>query len=182
MADSSAEPGTDAGGAEEGVVITRRFDAPRDLVFHALTEPEHLRHWWGPTGFTWVTCTMDLRPRGTFLYCMRSPDGREMWGKWVFREIVPPERLVFVNSFADARGAAVRAPFNADWPLEILNILTLTEHEGTTTLTLRGEPINATARERETFEDGRPSVRRGFAGTWDQLDAYLREIMQAGGK
>jgi uncharacterized protein YndB with AHSA1/START domain len=109
---------------------------------------------------------------------MRSPDGREMWGKWVFREIVPPERLVFVNSFADVRGASVRAPFNADWPLEILNILTLTEHEGTTTLTLRGEPINATTRERKAFEDGRPSVRRGFAGTWDQLDAYLREIMQ----
>ena len=88
--------------AEQDFVITRRFDAPRTLVFRAFTEPERLRHWWGPTGFSWVSCTMDLRAGGTFHYCMRSPDGQDMWGKWIYREIVPPERIVFVSSFSDA--------------------------------------------------------------------------------
>lgn len=180
MSDSDA--GTGAGGAEQDLVITRSFDAPRDLVFRALTDPERLGHWWGPKGFTWVGGALDLRPGGSFHYCMRSPDGQDIWGTWVYREIVPPERIVFVNSFADEHGNTVRAPFSADWPLEILNTLTLTEEGGKTILTLRGGPINATEAERRAFERGRPSMRQGFAGTFDQLDAYLREHIQSGGE
>lgn len=166
---------TDSNAAERELMITRIFDAPRELVFGALTEPERLMRWWGPKGFTWVGCTMDLRPGGMLHYCMRSPDGQDMWGKWVYREIVPPERIVFVNSFADERGNTVRSPFSANWPLEILNTLTLAEHEGKTSLTLRGGPLHATEGELKAFDAGRPSMQRGFAGTWDQLDDYLRE-------
>ena len=61
---------------------------------------------------------------------LRSPDGNEMWGKFVYREIAAPERLVFVSSFSDADGNTVRAPFSETWPLEILNTLSLVEHEG----------------------------------------------------
>ena len=182
MTDNSAATGTGSNGTEHELVITRVFDAPRDLVFRALTEPERLRHWWGPKGFTWVSCTLDLRPGGMFHYCMRSPGGQDTWGKWVYREIVPPERIVFVSSFADERGNTVRAPFNAEWSLEILTTLTLTEHEGKTSLTLRGGPINATEVERKTFDDGRQSVQQGFAGTWDKLDEYLRENLEVGGR
>jgi len=182
MTDNSAATGTGSNGTEHELVITRVFDAPRDLVFRALTEPERLRHWWGPKGFTWVSCTLDLRPGGMFHYCMRSPGGQDTWGKWVYREIVPPERIVFVSSFADERGNTVRAPFNAEWSLETLTTLTLAEHEGKTALTLRGGPINATEVERKTFDDGRQSVRQGFAGTWDKLDEYLRENLEVGGR
>src|SRR5450432_1874612 len=85
-------------------VISRTFDAPRSLVFNAWTDPEHLMKWWGPKGLTMLSSKLDLRPGGVFLYGMRTPDGRDMWGKWVFREIVTPQRLVFVVSFADADG------------------------------------------------------------------------------
>ena len=64
-------------------------------------------------------CRLDFRPGGIFHYGMRSPDGRDMWGKFVYREIVAPERIVFVNSFSDESGATVRAPFAADWPLGV---------------------------------------------------------------
>jgi uncharacterized protein YndB with AHSA1/START domain len=174
MADSNIDTG-----AEQEFVITRIFDAPRDLVFRACTEPDRLSHWWGPKGFIWVGCTMDLRTGGVFHYCMRPPGGQEMWGKWVYREIVPPERIVFVSSFSDAHGNTVRAPFNPAWPLEVLNILTLIEQAGKTILTLRGEPLDATEMECTTYNEGRPSMRQGFAATFDQLDEYLRESLQS---
>jgi uncharacterized protein YndB with AHSA1/START domain len=155
------------------LVITRTFDAPRELVFKAWTESEHLKHWWGPKGFTFGVSKLDLRPGGVFHYSMRSPDGHEMWGKFVYREIVAPEKIVFVNSFSDEEGNTVRAPFSPTWPLEVLNTLTLSENEGKTTLTLRGGPINATEEERKTYEAGFESMKQGFGGTFDQLADYL---------
>jgi uncharacterized protein YndB with AHSA1/START domain len=161
------------GSADRDFVIIRTFDAPRDLVFKAWTEPERLMHWWGPKGFTMRFSTFDFRPGGLFHYCMRSPDGQEMWGKFVYREIVAPERIVFINSFADAEGNTVRSPFSPTWPLEILNTLTLSEHAGRTILTLRGGPYDATADERKTFDDAHGSLQQGFTGTLDQLANYL---------
>jgi uncharacterized protein YndB with AHSA1/START domain len=158
------------------LVITRVFDAPRALVWKAWTEIDHLKRWWGPKGFAMGACTLDFRPGGAFHYSMRTPDGRELWGKFVYREIVVPERIVFINSFADASGNIVRNPWNAHWPLEILNTQTFTERDGKTTLTLRGRPINASELERKTFEDGRQSMQQGFAGTLDQLADYLATV------
>ncbi len=78
--------------AEKGeFVISRLFDAPRDVVWKAWTEPERLKHWWGPKGVKIVSCKVDLRPDGVFHYSMRMPDGQEMWGKFIYREIVRPE-------------------------------------------------------------------------------------------
>ncbi len=155
------------------LVVTRTFDAPRDLVYKAWTEPEHLKHWWGPVGFTFVSFALDLRPGGVFHYCMRSPDGHEMWGKWVFREVVSPERFAFVASFSDAAGNIVRAPFNAEWPLEVLSTVTFVEQGGKTMVTLHGIPIHATEAERKAFERGLESMQKGWAGTLDQLAGYL---------
>lgn len=73
------------------LVITRVFDAPRDLVWKAFTEPDRLTHWWGPKGFTTHVLKLELRPGGVFFYSQKTPDGREMFGKWVYREIVALE-------------------------------------------------------------------------------------------
>lgn len=93
--------------AGQEVVITRLVDAPREVVFKAWTEPKRLKQWWGPRGFTTPFCTVDLRPGGVFHYCMRSPEGRDIWGKGVYREIVVPERIVYTDTFADADGNLV---------------------------------------------------------------------------
>jgi uncharacterized protein YndB with AHSA1/START domain len=159
--------------AQGAFVLTRTFDAPRDLVFKAWAESERLARWWGPKGFTLLVGKLEFRPGGVFHYAMRSPDGRAMWGKFVYRAIVPPERIVFVNSFADEAGNLVRAPFSPTWPLEVLSTVTFSEHGGKTTLTLRGVPLNATEAERKSFEAGHESMQKGWAGTLDQLAGYL---------
>jgi uncharacterized protein YndB with AHSA1/START domain len=160
------------------LVITRVFDAPRELVWKALTEPDRLAQWWGPAGFEMLVSRLDLRPGGVFHYSMRSPDGRVMWGKFVYRELAPPERMVFVNSFSDQEGNAIRSPFSPTWPLEVLNAISLAESGERTTVTLRGGPINASQEELDTFWNAQDSVRQGFAGTFDQLAAHLAEAMK----
>ncbi|MFD0698237.1 SRPBCC domain-containing protein [Paenibacillus sp. GCM10027628] len=155
------------------LVITRSFDAPRELVFKAWTEAERLAQWWGPKGLTLSVSKLDLRPGGIFHYSMTSPDGNVMWGKFVYGEITPPEKIVYTNSFSDEEGNTIRPPFSAVFPLEIMNTLTLTEHEGKTTLTLRGGPINATEEELQFFAAMHESMKQGFGGTFEQLADYL---------
>lgn len=156
--------------------ITRTFNAPRDLVFKAWTDLEHLKHWWGPKGSVINISKFDLQPGGIFHYSMQTPDGRQMWGKFVFREVAGPGKLVFVNSFSDLQGNTVRAPFNELFPLEILNIVTFTEQGGQTTLTLRGGPIQAAEEEVQFFHSMHPSMQQGFGGTFAQLDEYLAKL------
>ena len=142
-------------------------------MFRAWTETGHLTRWFGPVGFTTHSHKNDLRPGGVFHYHMRAANGHEMWGKWVYREIVPPERLVFVSSFSDEAGGTARAPFSSDWPLEVLSTVTFAERDGHTTLTMRGVPLNATEAERKTFAAMHGSMLKGWTGTLDQLVEYL---------
>ena len=86
------------------LLVTRVIDAPRALVFKAWTEPEQVARWWGPQGFTTTFCDMDIRPGGTFRFCMRSPAGTDHWKRGVYREIVAPERIVFTFAWEDAAG------------------------------------------------------------------------------
>jgi len=154
-------------------VISRVFDAPRDKVWKAWTEVERLKQWFSPKGFTVIAAKMDLRPGGTYHYGMRTPDGQEMWGKWTFREIKAPERLVLVNSFSDAAGGITRHPMAPTWPREMLSTSTFTEKDGKTTLTLEWLPFNATPEEIATFEAGRAGMTQGWSGTFEQFIAYL---------
>jgi uncharacterized protein YndB with AHSA1/START domain len=172
----AAESNSAAEFADRELVITRVFDAPRDLVWKAFTESDHMKHWWGPKGFTTRVHKLELRPGGVFFYSQKTLDGREMYGKWVYREIVAPERLVIVSSFTDEKENLVRHPLSPNWPLEMLGSSTFTEHQGRTTLTIRTKPINATESERKTFYDAESSMEQGFAGTFDRLDEYLATV------
>lgn len=157
-------------------VITRVFDAPRDLVWKAWSDPQALAQWWGPKGCTIRVIKHEFRLGGVFHYAMAYQPGHEMYGRFVYREIAAPGRLVFINSFSDAEGGITRAPFpqlGDKWPLEVLNTMTLTEKDGKTTLTLRGGPVNATEEERATFVGMFDSMQQGFGGTFDQLAEYL---------
>lgn len=159
---------------QQGLLLKREFNAPRELVFKVWTDPAHFGNWWGPKGFSLEVAKMDVRPGGMFLGCQKSPDGQHaMWGKFVYKEVQEPEKLVWIQSFSDEEGQTVRAPFNPNWPLEILNVLTLEENEGKTILTLQGGPINASAEEQEAFDSMAPMVAQGFEGTFEQLANYL---------
>jgi uncharacterized protein YndB with AHSA1/START domain len=155
-------------------VIARTFDAPRELVFRAWTEREHLVQWFGPKGFEMFACSVDLRPGGLMHYGLRAANGMEMWGRWEFREIVPPRQLVYVSSFSDPEGAITRAPFlDGRFPLEVFSSVIFEESDGQTTVTIYGVPLNATADERTAFAGMHPSMQQGWGGTFDQLADYL---------
>lgn len=159
----------------EEFAISRELDVSRELVWKAWTEPERLMQWWGPKGFRVLVARVDLQPGGTFLYGMASPSGEEMWGKFVYREVVAPERLTYLLSFSDPEAGVVRHPGHLSWPLEMLTTVTFEDRNGKTLLTLRAVPYNATAEERQTFIEGHASMNGGFAATFDALAAYLAE-------
>ncbi len=159
--------------SEPVFAIARAFDAPLALVWEVYSQEKHLAKWWGPKGFTWVSGTMDFRPGGRFHYCMRSPDGHEMWGKAVYREIAPPERLVYLTSFSDKDGNLTRHPLSATWPREMLTTFTFTEVQGRTTFTVTWLPYNSSAEETRTFDAARCGMSQGWTGSLDQLTEYL---------
>ncbi|GAA0548253.1 uncharacterized protein YndB with AHSA1/START domain [Rhizomicrobium palustre] len=154
-------------------VISRVFKAPRPLVWKMYTEIEHLKNWWGPKGFEWLGGTIDLKPGGMFHYGMKAPNGSEMWGRFIFHEIKPIERLTYVNSFSDAQGGITRAPFFDNWPLEVFNVMTLEEEGEATRMTLRGAPINAREDERARFKSHHASMQQGFGASFQALEDYL---------
>jgi uncharacterized protein YndB with AHSA1/START domain len=179
VAQSSAKLDAAPSAAGQEFIITRVFDAPRELVFSAFTDAEGMKRWWGPKGFTVISSKMDLRPGGTYHYGMKTPDGSTMWGKFVYREIVRPERIVLVNSFCDEAGNVTRHPMAPTWPLRMLSTFLFTEQDGRTTLTVKWSPLEADETERATFAGAHDSMRQGWTGTMDQLDSYLAKA-QAG--
>lgn len=121
--------------SEREITITRVFAAPRRLVFAAWTEPKHLVHWWGPHGFSNTACEADVSVGGAIRIVMRGPDGAEYPMSGVFREVVVPERLVFVCVPEDAAGNPM---------FEVLTTATFAERAGMTTLTLTARVLTAT--------------------------------------
>ncbi len=154
--------------------IRRTFNAPRERVWKAWTEVEQFGQWWGPKGFEVVSVTLDLRPGGMAHYRLRSPDGKDMWGRLLFREIVPQERLVFIVSFSDPKGGVSRHPLHEGWPLHIFSTVRFANAgPGKTEITVRWVPYEATESERKVFEDGKDSMTAGWSGTFERLDSYL---------
>jgi uncharacterized protein YndB with AHSA1/START domain len=172
MSDQSTSPWY---ALEDENVIVRTFAAPRERVFQAWTEADWLARWWYPAGGSVEVHRLELRPGGLFHYAQQLPGGPQQWGRFTYREITAPERLVYVSAFSDAAGALVRAPWSPTWPAELLNVLTLSEQQGQTTLELRGGPINASAAERATFAAARPMLAQGFAPFFARLDELLAE-------
>jgi uncharacterized protein YndB with AHSA1/START domain len=156
-------------------VLSRIIDAPRDLVWKAWTDRDHIQ-WWGPKGTKLLHARYNFRPDGIFHYCMRGTDGRDMWGRWVIREIIELEQLEFAISISDEAAGITRHPLNANWPLEVLSTVLFAEHEGKTRLTVRWIPLNATEAERETFDASYESMRRGWTGTLNRLVDHLSSL------
>ncbi|HMK53920.1 MAG TPA: SRPBCC domain-containing protein [Methanobacteriaceae archaeon] len=150
------------------LIINRIFDAPPEEVWKAWTDPESVKHWWGPKEFTAPVSRIDLRVGGKYLYCMRSPDGQDFWSTGTYREIVPLHRIVATDSFADEKGNVVPASYyqmTGDWPLELLVTVTFQEQEGKTRLTLQhaGMPDS----------ENRDLAKAGWNESLDKLAEYL---------
>ncbi|HEV7924676.1 MAG TPA: SRPBCC family protein [Verrucomicrobiae bacterium] len=105
--------------SEREIVISRVFDAPRELVWQAMVDPQHVVQWWGPRGFTTTIEEMDVQPGGVWKHVMHGPDGADYPNKSVFKEVVKPERLVY--SHGGARKGGPGANFEATWTFETLD-------------------------------------------------------------
>jgi uncharacterized protein YndB with AHSA1/START domain len=156
--------------------ISRVFNAPRELVFQAFTQAEHLMHWWGPKDVTIKVYKLEVKPGGIFHYSMTNPDGSLLWGKFMFREIVAPERIVFLNAFSDENANTIPAPFDPTFPKEVLNEWTFTEQNRKTTLTLNATAFNATPESQKAFENLFTSMINGYGGMFEVFDDYLKNI------
>ena len=119
---------------------------------------------------------MDFRPGGMFHYCLCSPDGNEMWGKWLYQEIHAPDRIVLLHSFSDENGDVTVHPMAPTWPLVMLSTTTFAEDGNRTRLTIQWAPHNASRPEVETFNRSFDGMRTGWSGTFEQLSDYLRKI------
>jgi uncharacterized protein YndB with AHSA1/START domain len=157
---------------EDEILITRLFDAPRDLVWRAWTEPEFVMQWWGPKHYTSPSCKIDLRAGGKYLFCMRSPEGKDFWSTGVYRDLKRPERLVCTDSFADEKGNMVPATYygmSPDFPAEMLVTLTFEVQAGRTRLTLRHAGLPA--------GEMRDLTRAGWNESLDKLTGVLGQAV-----
>jgi len=154
----------------QAVVITRLFNAPRERVFKAWTDPKLMQQWWGPKGFTAPVCKINLRPGGLWHYCMRSPEGQNFWGRGIYREIVKPSLIVATDSFSDAKGHIVPASrygMSKNWPREMLVKVTFEDLRGKTKLTLTHSGVdNVPATDRR-------SMKQGWSQSFDKLADLL---------
>lgn len=145
---------------EREIVLTRVFDAPRRLVFDALTKPELLKRWFGPRGWSLLVCEVDLRVGGAWRFVLRGPNGTDMGMRGVYREIVPGERSVHTEIFDD-------------YPGESLVTSVLVEDRGRTTLT--GTVLYASPEIRDAVINS--GMEHGAAESYDKLAEHLASIM-----
>ena len=145
----------------ENLVITRVFDAPRELVWKAWTNPEYVMQWWGPTCFTLSACKIDLRVGGQYLYGMKSPDGAVYWLGGEFVEIVKPEKIVSFLFYANEHGKIPPADPN---DVEVRDVVTFEEYgNGQTKLTFK----------RNYWDEGEDV---GSNQIFDKLAAFVVEL------
>ncbi|HXR16375.1 MAG TPA: SRPBCC family protein [Terriglobales bacterium] len=145
------------------IVVTRLFDAPRKLVFDAYTKPELIKRWLlGPNGWSMPVCEVDLRVGGKYRYVWKSDaDGHEMGMGGVYREVLPPERIVLTEVFDEAW-----------YPGEAVDTIVLVERTGQTTLT---QTILYNSRETRDAVLKSP-MQRGMAASYDRLEKFLPSL------
>ena len=144
------------------IIGVREFDAPRDLVFSAFTDPKHLAQWWGPNGFSTTTSTFDMRPGGVWRFVMHGPDGRDYQNRITYEEIVPPERLVYRHGGGDDVE-----------PVQFRQTIVFEDLGGRTRITWRGDFPSAAERDRVIKEYG---AAKGLAETLARLSEYVAAI------
>ena len=152
--------------------IMRMFNAPRERVWKAWTDPEDIKRWWGPKNFTVPFAENDFCVEGKYLMAMRSPDGKDFWSTGTYKEIVPMERVKLTDSFADEEGNVVSASYygmSGDFPLELPVELTFEDIVGKTRFTLYYPDLGRMS------EKDRNDMEQGWNESFDKLETLLQE-------
>ena len=155
-------------------VLEREFDAPCELVWRTWTEPELLNRWYGP-GVETVIHKLDVKPGGLRLNEMKW-GGKSNYQRVEYTEVVPPARLVWLHSMADADWNVVANPMMADWPLVLLTTVTFVEEGGKTKMRLTWVPHEASEAEIACFGAALAGMDKGWAAGMDILAEILAEL------
>ena len=159
--------------------ISRVLNAPRVLVYKVHTEAAHLEKWLSPEGFKAIHAAMNFKVGGTYHYGAEEPGGMQMWGLQTFREIVPNEKIVLIQSFSDKDGGITRHPMSADWFREMLSTTTFEDAaNGKTRITISWQPYNSDEAGNTAFDNARSSMEGGFGATFEKLEAYLEGLQK----
>lgn len=142
------------------IQMKRVFDAPRHLVFEAHTSAEHMKNWWGPRKYETISAEVDFREGGKWRFVHRGPEGDEHGFRGEFREIVPPEKVVWTFEYEGAPGQIA------------VETMTLEERDGKTTLTTKSDAGTKEARD-TMLQSG---MQEGAAETWDRLEEYVQTL------
>ena len=151
--------------------IIRIFNARRERVWKAWTDPEDIKRWWGPKDFSAPIAQIDFRVGGKYLLAMRSPDGKDFWSTGVYKEIIPMERIVISDSFSDEKGNVVSASYygmSADFPLEMTAEMTFEDIDGKTRFTVFYPDLG------KMSEKDRRDMEQGWNESFDKLEAVFQ--------
>lgn len=155
---------------QKELTIVRTFNAPKELVWKAFTEPEHIKKWWGPKEYTSPDCTMDFSIGGKYLTSMMDAQGNKIWSTGVYKEIIPYEKIVCSDSFADEKGNVVSGDHYGmpGMPKEFTITIKLEEENGKTKLTLvhAGMPAG----------EMQKGANAGWNSSLDKMEALLAEM------
>lgn len=159
-------------------IITREFNAPKQLVFAAWTEVEHLNQWMFPmAGCTCEFVQADIRDGGTSLHKVKMPNGFEMWLFTRYELVQAPDKLVFLQYMSNEQGDILPNDNMPDWPKDMLATLEFTEPEpGKTSLKFIWEPRDPSPAELAAFEVAREQAGNGWGAGMTQLEAYLSTL------
>jgi uncharacterized protein YndB with AHSA1/START domain len=157
--------------------LVREFNAPRQLVFDAWTNVEHLNNWMFPMqGCSCEFVKADIKTGGSSLHKVTMPNGHEMWLFTQYEEVSSPEKLVFLQYFSNENSDIVPMQHIPNWPKDMLATLSFAEVEGKTTITFLWEPRNPTAEEIIAFEATRADHNKGWGAGMQQLQIYLSSL------
>ena len=158
-------------------ILDREFDAPRDLVWRAWTDPELLHRWYGPNIET-VIHAYDLKPGGAWLNEMKMR-GMSDYSKMVFEEVTPPEKLVWRHSSTDADWNIASNPMMPDWPKVLLTTVTFETAGEKTNVRLTQTPVDASEAEIACFAQAMSNMDHGWGAGYTLIDDILKELQAA---
>ncbi|MFA9289316.1 MAG: SRPBCC domain-containing protein [Weeksellaceae bacterium] len=148
------------------LTLTRTFDAPRELVWKAFTEPELIAKWWGPRGWNTKITTMEVKPGGVWHYCMVGPNGEEAWGLSTYKELNPPAKMIYTDAFCNAEGVINESMPQIDVVMDFIDV------DGKTKIVSKS--TYATEAELKTVVD--MGMLPGITETWDRLAEHLQSV------
>ncbi len=153
--------------------LSREFNSPVEKVFEAWTNPEHIKHWIAPKGYSVIYAKDNIKAGGESHYCMASKHGFEVWGKKFFKDFIAPAKLSYTQVYSNEKGGIEPHPMIKDFPIELFTTVMLDEKDGVTTVELTWEPRNASVEQITRFIDETFELSQEWGGLFDQLEKYL---------